>query len=114
MKTFEFLEQSLNLIRKEKHWTKHVLARTGDKPTQVYSPSADCFCMVGAMLRVSQKNFLSDDAITLSYKHLLTSLINRGHTNIATFNDAEATMHSDVVAVFEEAIKSAKEEYENI
>lgn len=103
MKDSDILRAAKELINTPERWTKGCLARTqqGD-PTIVDDPDAVCFCMLGALAKVSQgQNHYTGEIL---YEEL--------EEPISNFNDDENTTHADVMAAFDRAIKLAEEQEE--
>ncbi|WP_454287233.1 DUF6197 family protein [Rhizobium arsenicireducens] len=89
------LTKALELIRDPDHWTQGQFARdAAGQKVSINSPSATCFCSIGAVLVLAPPTSLEDEALLLLEAQLTTS--------IATFNDTHT--HAEVIAVWERAI----------
>lgn len=102
------------LIEQPEHWTKGTLARNRYRePVGVASPSAECFCVLGAIrcvdgapLRI-QAVVLNAEQPTTPYGVAVTVMYNitRATTGIGAWNDAPERTHEEVLAAFDAAIE---------
>lgn len=90
----EILEAARDLIADPKRWTKWQFARGKDGHVVAScSEKAMCWCMNGALIKVS------DGIGTIEARHVLSTVTG---LNIASFNDNSP--HEDVIAAFDIAI----------
>ena len=107
----EHLNAMRNLLVAPERWTKSLSARnaSGDieRPT---SPSAACWCIVGASIRahndLRNSHAVADDALD-RLDRASPAPPGRG---IVWFNDLDGTTHADILAVLDRAIELAKQE----
>ncbi len=110
--TLEVLKQARQLISEPGHWTKGALARDKNhKQVPPLSPDACSWCSIGAVVKVVGSEELAvghliplNVAITALHPNLPT-------TSVGDFNDGNFNRfrnHSEVLAVFDEAIKNAR------
>lgn len=109
MKTSEILIEARKLIKNPDNWTKHARAKTskhglGVDPLNV---NATCFCAVGAVQKV--KNCDVDTAYTCPEVKLLSECLpaNFHLDRIWSFNDDFKTKHTQIIQVFNNAIRLA-------
>lgn len=122
--TIEVLTRARELISEEHRWTQYAYAR--DKEgicVESTSPKAACWCARGAINRVvhSPDGYVGHESDLLSASQV--ALGNMGpydripwpRSNILNLNDAEGTMHADVLERFDvtiERLKAARGAYE--
>ena len=106
MEVIEYLTHARNLI--EKGWTQHHFARdsNGDPVPSITSPSATCFCTLGALGRVSADHKTTAGDYTASLMHLRKFLPKKFNNQIAYFNDDPTTTKRKVLNLIDKAIKA--------
>ena len=123
MKDSELLVLSKAEIASPVNWTKNYFGRDElNKPIDVLDQRACKFCSMGAVHKALQrqtKNGVIERgrfATTARLFRLLEVSIgvyeNDVGSDVAGFNDSEDTSHDDVMAVFDLAIKAAKQKEE--
>lgn len=124
MKDSELLVLAKAEITSPGNWTKDNFARDeSGKPIDVLDNRACQFCSMGAVHKALQRRV--DDGIIERGRFATTSRLfrlleksigvyeNDIGTGVAAFNDSEDTQHDDVIAVFDLAIKAAKQKEED-
>ena len=111
MKTSEVLTKARELIEKPEIWTKGEYARdeSGNscRPT---GPFARCFCALGAVKAAG--NYKGDN--NPAAEKLTESLERDRFRWVCLFNDSKDTTHADVLALFDKAIATAKNQEETV
>lgn len=110
------LKEARALIEDPSHWTQGELARDADGClTEVLSPSAVCWCSIGALEKVSTKRTAAaerraSDVLYEAGKYLFPLHPEGFHTTqrIARVNDNQS--HAEVLAVFDDAIAKEQEQ----
>lgn len=98
-----------NLLADPKSWTQGASARNKWGGVELsFSPSAVCWCLIGASARIDGRLFSDMRSIDAMIRALPD-----GFSDVVAFNDAETTTHADVLAVIDRAIALAKEEAAN-
>ena len=96
MTTLEILKAARELLSVPERWTKRVSARATDgKSCPIDSPNATCWCIVGALGKITDYA-LPDECTDVLREGLPGSLV--------SFNDAPERTHAEVLARFDEAI----------
>jgi hypothetical protein len=105
MNTVEILKAARELISDEKRWTQRAEARNASgNDVGVYSPKAVCFCSLGAMAKVCERELYGRELVA---REALRNEIRDGHSSgIANFNDNHT--HAEVLALFDRAIDRAE------
>lgn len=108
MKIYEYLEQAKEIIKLESNWTQNICARDIEgKDADVHSPNATCWCLDGAIMKVT--NFEHPNPLRWpEYEKVETFVANSIGRNYATFNDEHT--HAEVIAKLDEVIQEAKEQ----
>lgn len=102
----DILDRAADLIEPEGAWTQKANARDRDgKTTGALSGNAVCFCMAGAVIRVSGGDYPKEAVMAVLPKP--NSLF---HDWLVAFNDAPGRTQSDVVAKLREAAAKAREQ----
>lgn len=105
MNTVQILKDARALIADEKNWTQNVMGRTSEgQHVDVHSPEASCFCVMGALLKVTGGR--SEDEFWLARREFY-----RGELkveSIAHFNDTHS--HGEVIDLFDRVIARAESE----
>lgn len=106
MKRSEILTQARDLISDPARWTRGVYARDAEgRETASRSESAVCWCVHGAIRKVTGSVY-----DTLFSGRYAQAALPEGYSEVHEFNDDPKTTHSDVLALFDRAIKLAKRE----
>jgi len=101
----EVLTEARDLIADPAHWTQGWFARDMfGGSVDARSPSAACFCTLGAFGRALGRHFM--DVTGHPAVERLRSLLPR--QDIARFNDTHS--HADVIAAFDHAIDAVRQE----
>lgn len=103
MKPSQTLQAARDLISDPKRWTQGWFAKD-DQGTDTHSlsPQAACWCSLGALTKAAGSGYYSRE---LGYlEKVLDAKTGQG---VSQFNDSHT--HAEVVEVFDEAIKLAKE-----
>jgi hypothetical protein len=96
------LRACADLLRPPGAWTKKVWARDlRGEPLFASSPSATCWCAVGAITRVDPPQ----GSYAKVYRCLYQVI---GETHLPTWNDVPARTQAEVVAAFEKAAELAE------
>lgn len=96
MDTLDILKQARELISDERRWTRGELARDSEgHEVDEDSPSAACWCSVGAVWRVREGGENLCGALTALEEAM-------GTEHIGDFNDSHS--HAEVLAAFDAAI----------
>ena len=104
------LEETRELLSDPERWTKDGFARDGDdQPTHWADPNAVCWCLGGAISRVSAEHKVeSREAFQAIYMALekFNAKNRRGIKviSLSEFNDLHTITHSDVLALLTSAI----------
>ena len=103
METREILIAARAIITEPEHWTQGHSARTasGD-PITIGDPIAYAFCASGAIWR-SLDNDVADSKLHSAFG-ALNECLPAGFESVVDYNDADATRHADVIALFNRAI----------
>lgn len=100
MNPAQFLELTKEVV--QKGWTKNYFARNADQdPVPITHPYATCFCLVGALRRVSNVRMVE---IPIEAQLALQRVV--GRQSIPDFNDDPETTKEDVINAIEEAIRN--------
>lgn len=86
-------------------WTKGDYARDAEgKPVHFTSPSATCWCLVGAIRAVAMEHRISHIAVRLEVLEYLrhTGRVLRLNSALATWNDDPARTQSEVLSLLNE------------
>lgn len=96
-----------DLLSDPKRWTKNAVARnSAGQVTEVLGSSATCFCLMGAIQRVTDLDYRMEvDAATLIYAEQIRR--NNEGVGITLFNDNAFTTHKDVINLLDAAIANA-------
>lgn len=90
-----------DLLKDPKHWTKGSYAKDAEGlPVSSASPDAVCWCLGGAISKVSD-NIEDANAYFNRLEEILTEMYDA--ESIEEFNDDLKTTHADVLKVIEEA-----------
>jgi hypothetical protein len=100
------LEAAKAKIEKPENWTQNVFAKDAGG-TRVYgtSESAVCYCALGALQAATKRDIAADAP---GYLYLTKSAMG----SVADYNDSHT--HEEVVAMFDRAIRLAKEAAEKV
>lgn len=103
----KILKDARELLSDEKRWTKGMWARTAAMmPTDSKSEDAVCWCAMGALCRViDYDRDASEFRMATAY---LTEALPPSWWGVSVFNDAKATTHADLLAMFDRAIAKAE------
>lgn len=105
--SLQILQCARELISDPKHWTKEATARDKyGEPTWPHSKLSCSYCMLGAVEKCAAQNF-REEATAVAY---LNRAIPTKAGYIANYNDAPRRKHSQVLRVFDKAIKLAEKE----
>lgn len=119
LKTLEILKGARELLSEEKNWNKGSYAdkknADGTKDLKFQGlwfwshPEANCWCSMGAMLKVSGSDKPFGSAIDEAEEILKIAVkeITGEDEEVACFNDNPSTEHSDVLRMFDLAIEIA-------
>jgi hypothetical protein len=112
--TLNYLKKTKELIASEVNWTKQVEARD-ERGRQVLatSPDAVCFCLMGALRRISYKDcgviprppypsFVAYYDTIAALNKCLPSDPKRPNETIVSFNDSHT--HADVISLLDSTI----------
>lgn len=112
MKTSEVLKAGRALIDTPEKWTKGVSARMADgRGCSPWDDAAVCFCSIGALDRLHRATASYEEAQEALKVLRFVSYVQTGIDEVFRFNDSHS--HAEVLAVWDAAIKIAKEaEYE--
>jgi hypothetical protein len=103
--SLEILKGARELLSDPTRWAKGYYAYTADgQQTSPVTPEAACFCVWGALDKVTG-TFFGPDAFAAGM--YLGNQLPEGWPSLANFNDAEETTHADLLALFDKAIESA-------
>lgn len=102
----EKLKEVRNLLSDPKRWTKGAYGRIRATmaPTGPVGTNADCWCMWGAILKVSGHDNLSNPDV-MEIGGMMQEVLPEG---IVDFNDDPNTKHSDLINKIDLAIKEAE------
>lgn len=102
MTLVETLEKARDLIAQEGKWTQGWFARAANGDAVIAEcDDAVCFCMAGAIKRVTDKNSM--------YIRALTTVQDAVGMNVGSFNDDPTRTQAEVVEAFDKAIALARE-----
>jgi hypothetical protein len=102
VQTLEILKATKELLSDEKRWTRDFLARhENGNPIGPNEPNAVCFCILGAIDKLTGTNGKYSPAHVAIEQELPKKYIGIGH-----FNDDPETTHGHVMAVLQKAIIS--------
>lgn len=106
----QILKAARDLLTDPQHWTKGTLARNVfNEPVSVQSPRARCWCLHGAILKVSAATSAEWSQTVAANRALypfVPSKYGDGPDNVVLyFNDDKTTKHSDVLALLDVAIE---------
>lgn len=123
MKDSELLILAKAEIASPENWAKNYFGRDeSNKPIDVLDQRACKFCSMGAVHKAIQRQ--TKNGVIERGRHATTARLfllleksigvyeNDAGTGVAEFNDSEDTRHDDVMAVFDLAIKAAKQKEE--
>lgn len=121
MTALKVLQTAREILSEEKRWTKNVLARNIlDIKVAPINPSAVCFCSMGAICKAAKDLKLHTYTDSIEAENLLTEAakplmaqmegIKTIPSSFVQFNDNLRTKHSDIMNLFDEAIKLAEKE----
>lgn len=108
----QILIETRNLLSDPSKWTRRTLARDKNlKNVSPYSDHATCFCMYGALQRVSFIGGLVRTDTGLAYDEARSHLGNvvaatTPYPKIDYFNDHPNTTHEDVLKILDKAIET--------
>lgn len=113
----EILEIARKLIRNPGHWIQCASATDRNhKEVNPKSSEAVCYCSTGAIEATAKSAFTSQVDQIIAYDLLAEAIPDRffdeGNSSVSKiqrFNDHQNTHHSDVMDMFDKAIKQAKE-----
>jgi len=107
MKNSEILIKARQVIEKPEHWTQESYARdnAGASLADGYATEAVCWCSLGAIEKVTGlDNWDSYEAVSF----LTEAMVDVPRQSVEDFNDNHS--HSDVLALFDQAITKATEQ----
>lgn len=105
------LTEARALLSDPAKWTKGTFARDKDNlpvPVRAEFPEAVCFCSAGALRKVCRPDPTEFWGETC-YWQAIEVLDGAVDGSIVFVNDAEATTHADVLAIFDKAIAACPE-----
>jgi hypothetical protein len=97
------------LLSDPKHWIKGDLAK--NESGAVVDPMASdaiCWCMNGAMIKVTESNNLARIIQEMDAQDYLYKAIPVPY--VSSYNDADETTHQDIMNVFDKAIELSRKE----
>lgn len=99
------LKKAKKLIADPRHWIKgrYATTKTG-RPVASWEEGAECFCAMGAVIRASGAHY---DAEQQPPADFLRKAAPRSLT-VPQFNDRPETTHTDVMVMFDKAIRLAE------
>lgn len=103
--TIEILEKARGLITDRYNWTRGSYARddTGEV-CNVDDPKSVCWCTLGAISKVSERDLKKEHRATLAIQNFLDGTY--GFSHVARFNDNHS--HEEVLSVFDMTILGLK------
>lgn len=102
MSPHEVLICARGLIQTPEAWTKGAFARNVEGlRVSIRHPHACAFSAEGALYRVQ---WITKAPISLAYQTLLECITRTKHVPIAHFNDANATTHTTIINLYNQAI----------
>lgn len=105
--TVEILHRIRGLISDPNHWTKGVFATDQHGAAVPASdPTATCFCVAGAAMRVRSQ---IDEADLIHFREAKSIMRITAGGWLPIFNDDPLTTHQDVMSVIDKAIEMAGE-----
>lgn len=111
MSVLQILKDARKLIEKPEGWTKGTTARDfRGRAIGWDEPEACRFCATAAIAKARLSTRGPFDA---ARDTLNTEAIIAGHSGIVEFNDADATTHADVLALFDRAIASLEARHDS-
>lgn len=100
----EVLTEARALLADPKAWTQGQFARgRWGGGVDVLAPGAQCFCAVGATMRVDARRSYRSDV-----SEALEAVTPPGFGDMARYNDDPITTHADILAIFDRAIAKAE------
>ena len=108
MKLNEFLKHAKSLISDPDNWTKGNSARDAmGRPCRPTESKAKSFCVSGVLSRTWMKDNNNHIVLAEAIGTLL-SVTQDNSSFLSIFNDRPGTTHSDVMDLFDRAIKKAE------
>lgn len=104
------LRENLKAVRAliAKGWATGSFARSDQwEPVIVESPNAVCFCIAGAVLRVSGEEDIAGNPMVRSLSDTLGVCEGDQSRFLVAFNDAPGRSQDDVLALIDRAIEAA-------
>lgn len=103
----EDLKAVRSLLSVPERWTKNVYARAGKKRIGPLNDEATCWCVLGAVRRVTK--LPEDSAYFTVVTSAIAAQLPEGAPRIHKWNDDPSRTHADVLALLDKAIAAEEQ-----